>query len=307
VFAGHLLHAPDPLHLPSLPQTAGAVAAHCPVGAACPAGTKMQLPVDPVSPQLLHVSVHALSQQMLPTQWPELHSGSPVHGCPSGVLPHTAALQVLGDWQAPLFEQDVKHAVVPLQMYGAHGLLVPGTQVPVPLHVEAAVAVPLLQLPAAQIEPVAYLRHAPLPSQRPSVPQVACPWSLHVLLGSGSPAGVARHLPAWPLSLQEKQLAVQALSQQTPSAQKPVAHSPAIEQIWPAAFLPHDPPTQVLGLMQSTSVAQPVPQAVAPLHLNGEQGLAVGVLQAPATQVLTWVRLLIVPLQLAGLHTVPAG
>ena len=106
----------------------------------------------------------------------------------------------------------------------------PGVQVPVPLQVDAEVAVPLVQLAAAQMVPAAYLRQAPLPSQTPSVPQLTVPWSTQSPLGSALPAATAEHLPARPLSLQEKQLEVQALSQQTPSAQKFDKHSAATAQ-----------------------------------------------------------------------------
>jgi hypothetical protein len=129
---------------------------------------------------------------------------------------------------------------------------------------------------------------------------------MHLLLGSTSPAAVARHLPSWPGCLQEKQLALQSLSQQKPSAQKPEAHSAANEQIWPIGFFPHEPLTQLLGAMQSALLPQEFPH-VAPLHLNGEHDDAVGVLQTPPAQVLAWVTLLVVALQLAALHTVPAG
>jgi hypothetical protein len=137
----------------------------------------------------------------------------------------------LGAWQDVLAVHDVKHAPLVLHTYGLHGVVLPGLQVPVPLQVDADVAIPLLHVPALQIDPAAYLRQAPLPSHLPSVPQVLCNWSTHLLLGSMSPAAVATHLPAWPLSLHEKQLAVQALSQQKPSAQKPDMHSTASAQI----------------------------------------------------------------------------
>jgi hypothetical protein len=45
----------------------------------------------------------------------------------------------------------------------------------VPLQVDAALAMPALQVPALQIEPAAYLRQAPLPSHLPSVPQPGWP------------------------------------------------------------------------------------------------------------------------------------
>ena len=47
--------------------------------------------------------------------------------------------------------------------------------VPAPSQVRAGVKVVPLQVGAAQVVPVAYRRHAPLPSQVPSVPQVDAP------------------------------------------------------------------------------------------------------------------------------------
>jgi hypothetical protein len=42
---------------------------------------------------------------------------------------------------------------------------------------EVNVELPAGQEGAAQEVPPAYFRQAPLPSQKPSVPQVVCPWS----------------------------------------------------------------------------------------------------------------------------------
>lgn len=57
-------------------------------------------------------------------------------------------------------------------------------QAPVPLQVRAGVKVEPVQLAATQVAPLAYRRHPPPPSQVPSVPQLAAPWSVHWFSGS---------------------------------------------------------------------------------------------------------------------------
>ena len=47
------------------------------------------------------------------------------------------------------------------------------------LHVAAGVSVVPVQVASMHFVPDAYLRHAPLPLQEPSVPQVAAVWSGH--------------------------------------------------------------------------------------------------------------------------------
>jgi hypothetical protein len=99
-------------------------------------------------------------------------------------------------------------------------------------------------------------------------------------------------------------VAVQALLQHTPWAQKLLAHSSARAQICPSPFLPQDEPWQMLGVAQSLVVPQVLPQAV-PLHLYGAQVAAAGLVQAPLLQVPCAVRRLVVALQLAARQTVP--
>jgi hypothetical protein len=65
----YLRHAPAPSHVPSVPQLPmsdfGQVDA---ARGASPAGTSEHVPIDPVTSHLLHVSVHAVSQQTPSTQ-----------------------------------------------------------------------------------------------------------------------------------------------------------------------------------------------------------------------------------------------
>jgi hypothetical protein len=127
--------------------------------------------------------------------------------------------------------------------------------VPVPLQVRAGVNVEPAQLAATQIVPLAYMRHAPPPSQVPSVPQVEAPLSAHWPRGS-SPAATSVHVPAVPVRLQERQLPVQAVRQQAPCSQKPLPHSAAVVQAAPLGRLPQLPPVQTLGATQSASAVQ---------------------------------------------------
>jgi hypothetical protein len=73
---------------------------------------------------------------------------------------------------------------------------------------------------------------------------------------------------------------VQAVVQQTPSAQIPLPHSLAAEHGCPGAFGPQLPFTQVWPLMQSASLAQWLTQAV-PLQRYGTQAWTPCARQAP--------------------------
>jgi hypothetical protein len=85
-------------------------------------------------------------------------------------------LQIWVASQSPLPLQEVMHAD-PEQANGAHAMLVGTTQVPLPLHVPAGTALPLLQVADEHIVPDWYLRHEPEPSQVPSVPQLEALWA----------------------------------------------------------------------------------------------------------------------------------
>jgi len=68
------------------------------------------------------------------------------------------------------------------------------------------------------------------------------------------------HVPAVPASAHDRQLPVQALMQQVPCSQKPLAQSPGAEQVAPLGFLAHEVPLHTLGATQSFDVAHVVRQ-----------------------------------------------
>jgi hypothetical protein len=65
------------------------------------------------------------------------------------------------------------------------------------------------------------------------VPQLAAPWSLQSPAGSTVPLATLVQVPSVPDSAQDWQAPVQALSQQTPWAQKPLLHWLPAEQLAP--------------------------------------------------------------------------
>jgi hypothetical protein len=196
--------------------------------------------------------------------------------------------------------------VAVLQRNGAQAWVAPGRQVPLPSQNEAATALSPLQEGAAHWVVGGCMRQPPEPLQVPSRPQVLVGWAAQRASGSTFPGGTLVQLPTDPGTLQLWQVAVQALLQQTPWAQKLLAHSSGRAQICPSPFFPQDAVWQTLGAAQSLVVAQVFPQAV-PLHLYGAQLLAAGLVQAPLVQVPCWVRRLVVALQLAARQTVPLG
>jgi hypothetical protein len=71
--------------------------------------------------------------------------------------------------------------------------------------------------------PAEYFSQAPVPSQTPSVPHAATPWSSQLWRGS-VPTSAGRHVPGLSGLTQVRQMPSQASLQQTPSAQNPEAH-----------------------------------------------------------------------------------
>jgi hypothetical protein len=137
---------------------------------------------------------------------------------------------------------------------------------PFPSQVDSEVYLPVAHLAATQTVPGVYFLQPPLPLQVPSLPQVAAPWSLHVPVGSRPFAGTGVQVPALPGRPHEKQLAVQAVRQQTPWAQKPEVQSVFLAQTAPGIRVPHEPFVQTLVPEHWVLVEHEVPQR-APLHL----------------------------------------
>jgi len=76
------------------------------------------------------------------------------------------------------------------------------------------------------------------------------------LAGSRASFATFVHVPSAPVSAQEVHAPAQAVSQQTPCAQKLDWHSLAFEQEAPRIFLPHELPLHTLGATQLLAVAQ---------------------------------------------------
>lgn len=71
--------------------------------------------------------------------------------------------------------------------------------------------------------PAEYFSQAPVPSQTPSVPHAATPWSTQLSRGS-VPISTGIHVPKLSVLAQVRQTPPHASLQQTPSAQNPEAH-----------------------------------------------------------------------------------
>ena len=133
---------------------------------------------------------------------------------------------------------------------------------------------------ATQTVSAAYLEHPPIPSQTPDCPQLDAGLCAQSPWGSAAPSVVGPQVPSRPACAQLTQGPVQAMLQQTPSAQNPEAHCDPALQTAPGGFGPQLPFTH-LEPTQSLSEAQVAAQApVVGLQLNGAQ-MTVG----PAVQV----------------------
>jgi hypothetical protein len=104
---------------------------------------------------------------------------------------------------------------------------------------------------------------------------------LQVPVGSAAPEATGAHVPSAEASAQDMQLPMQAVRQQTPCEQKPVAHSVPSPQVAPGDLRPHDPPAHTDGAWQSASALH-VPLHAATPHLYGAHEVDVGFTQVPA-------------------------
>ena len=101
------------------------------------------------------------------------------------------------------------------------------------------------------------------------------------------------HLPREFGKAQLWQASVQAVRQQTPSAQKPVAHWSLLLQFWPLPRLPQLPAAHNAGAAHCASLVQLVTQAPS-AHIEGAQGTSVPATQVPCpSHMLTGTKLLV--------------
>jgi len=134
---------------------------------------------------------------------------------------------------------------------------------------------------ATQTVSRAYLEHPPIPSQTPDCPQLDAGLGVQIPWGSAAPKVAAPQIPARPACAQLTQGPVQAMLQQTPSAQKPEAHCDPATQIAPSGFGPQLPFTH-FELTQSLSETQVAAQEpVVGSQLNGAQMMVGPAVQVP--------------------------
>ena len=180
------------------------------------------------------------------------------------------ALQMLGATQSvAAVVQLVRQApAVVSQVYFPHGLDVAAPQTPAPLQVRADRAtVALEHIGAAHWVPLTCLRHAPAPSQVPSLPHVDAAAARHCEATSGgAPGAIGEHVPTLPVSEHDMHVPVQALLQQTLLTQNPDSQSELVPlgQAPPIGILPQLLLTHVLPVVHWVVAVQVVRHAAVP-------------------------------------------
>jgi len=154
-----------------------------------------------------------------------------------------------------LVVQASKQAPVPgLQENGTQMRVDPGLQWPMPSQTLAPMTASPSQVPALQTVFIGYLLQPPMPSHLPSNPQLETGDVVQVVVSRGVPPSMRfTQVPSMPVAAHVLQPSVQAVSQQTPSAQWPLPHSAS--QVHAAAF-PFVPATQGL-VSEPTSRVSP--------------------------------------------------
>jgi hypothetical protein len=238
-------------------------------------------------------------------QNPLLHSDAVWQPVPLAFLVWQTALlsQNCVDAQGAVALHPVEHRIPS----AAHRLLmqvviVAMVHTPAPLHTVALVAVPFEQDPGTHwIELPGKVHLVPsVPPQAPLQGEVPA----HATRDPRGAPMTGVHLPTEPASAQLSHWPAQALSQQTPSTQFPVAHSAVVVQAEPLVFLvwqtpftsQKDPAAQVWVALQVSR------QVVVFRHWRARQALVVAIVHPPA--LLHTDAVVPIPLvQVAVLHT----
>ena len=136
----------------------------------------MQVPALPVTSHDMQLPVQVVAQQTLWAQWDDLQSLSAPQLAPGGLSPQLPEMQKLPLVQSASTEQVVLHCPpVVAQVNGEHDWLAGAVQVPIPSQRPANVSVEVVHPAVWQATPATYFSQAPVPSQFPSVPQLAAP------------------------------------------------------------------------------------------------------------------------------------
>jgi hypothetical protein len=163
-------------------------------------------------------------QQTPSLQKPDAQSPSFVQTAPRGLGPQLPFTHVIPSAQSTLDRQVTTHALVlASQLNGAQIVDGPALQRPCPSQTLTPMTAAPEHDPGLQIVPATCWRQAPLPSQVPSSPQLDSSVAGQTSGARGAPpAGTRAQIPGDPCTLQERQVPVQAVLQQTPSTQKPL-------------------------------------------------------------------------------------
>jgi hypothetical protein len=113
--AGHLRHAPAPLHLPSLPHVEASLTPHLPLGSPAPAATGEHVPAVPLNVHETHGPSQTALQQTFCAEHtrPEAHWLVAEQGPPFGCRPHEPLMQVALGAQSALALHVPLHAAAP--------------------------------------------------------------------------------------------------------------------------------------------------------------------------------------------------
>ena len=196
--------------------------------------------------QLTQGPVQLLLQQTPSAHCPEAHCPCIVQAAPFGLRPQLPATHlVLGAQSESEAQVTTQALVLPSQLNGAQMIDAPEVQFPVPSQTRMPPTAEPLQVPGWQTVPSSYERQPPLPSQVPSSPQDEVgPWGQTLATLGATPAATNEQMPGAEGVLQDLQLSVQALLQQTPSTQKLLVQSVSQPQAAPlvlrAPASPHD-------------------------------------------------------------------
>lgn len=250
-----------------------------PRGSAAPAASGWQVPSAEGSAQLRQAPWQASAQQTPSTQKPLAQSWAAAQVCPFDFGPQVPLTQLWPLMQSASFWQWLTQALS-THWNGSQSCSPGDRQAPTPSQVPAVLSRTPLHDGATQTVWAAYLEQPPIPSQTPDCPQLDAGLRAQIPRGSAAPSVVGPQVPSRPACAQLTQGPVQAMLQQTPSAQNPEAHCAPVLQTAPVDLGPqlpftHFEPTQSLSEAQ---VATQVP--VFASQLNGAQ-MTVG----PAVQV----------------------
>ena len=223
VSAAYFAHEPNPSQAPVWPQLVGPPSLQTPRGSGLPASMGQHVPRRPVWLHDRQAPWQATAQQTPSVQKPDSQSSFFAQLMPFIFKPQLPFVQSWPGAQSALVTHvDAQSCVVVSHVKGTQIFASPGLHAPLPSHVRMPVTAAPSHMPLPQTVPATYLRQAPCPSQVPSRPQAVASPAGHVAAARGlSPSGTNEQVPMAPGTLHALHVSPHAVSQQTPSAQKP--------------------------------------------------------------------------------------